>query len=64
MQTEGKELVDKGRKRIETEVDGQNKSTEVVGGDGIKSSGERLAVETVTKEEKQREHRRLGDGKA
>lgn len=63
MQTEGKELVDKGRKRIETEVDGQNKSTEVVGGDGIKSSGERLAVETVTKEEKQREHRRLGDGK-
>lgn len=61
MQTEAKEQVDRQRIKTETEVDGQNKGTELVGGDGIRSSGRRLAMETVAKEENQGEHRRLGD---
>lgn len=54
-----------GRQKIrtETEVEGQNKGTELVGGEGTRSSGERLAVETVTKEQNKENTERLGKGK-
>lgn len=53
MQAEGKEPGGRERIKIETEGDGQNKGTGLAGRGGIGSSGERLDVETVTKEEKQ-----------
>ena len=52
------ERTSRQRIKTETEVDGQNKGTKLVGRDGIRSSGERLAMETVAKEENQGEHRK------
>lgn len=58
-----RERTGRQRIRIETEVDGQNKGTGSVGGDGTRSSEEILAVETVTKEQNKENTGRLGDGK-